>query len=636
MTRKLISALLLSSVIAPQCALAQAETPVLSSPFGDNMVVQRGANIVFRGTGSTGERFIAAFAGEQSDVTVDQNGHWRAEFSAKPASGPFNFRINDDVAAKNILVGDVFLCSGQSNMEYPIHRALNPQRELDKARDPDIRLLTVPRNTSAAPQNFLADDVTWMTSETNKLKDFSAVCYFYGRSVKEDGVALGLVNSSWGGTRIESWMSADNLTQIGQRQDDLNRLKLFQTDEVAARREFSQVWETWWQKVNADRVSPWINPDHYQWVPLPSFTNWKTWGDAELSEYDGQIWYRASVELEAGELDYGRINLGGIDEMDQVWVNGRWVGGYFNWGGEREYVIPASTLREGRNDIVVNVQSAWDKGGLYGPEDKIALLGEGGSQKQIADWTYRRADRAGLDAPMAPWESVTGITGIHNGMIAPLRGMRFAQGLWYQGESNAGSPEGYGAMLTSMLGGWRDMFGSELEALIIQLPEFGAMNVTPQNSGWAKLRDEQRQVAEDLDHTSLIVTFGAGDAYDIHPPNKQEVARRAALISAQTYALDQGSPLGARKTMRGIEVTLHTPDTKLVAAGSKHVIGFELCRASGCEFAEAHIDGTTLVVDASSQTDWTHVRYNWADTPSGNLWLETGLPIGSFELPIDN
>lgn len=638
-----ITLLLLTSGLSPAVANSHMEVAgtKVHSPFGDNMIVQRDAPITFRGSGEAGSKIKLSFAGLSQSVSINGDGQWTASFPPMGASGPFTLEANDEMLAENIHVGDVLLCSGQSNMEYPIRRALNPDRELGAPRHSDLHLLTIPRDSSASPRTHFPDDVTWVPSDSDALEHFSAVCYFTGRALKEDGVAMGLVNSSWGGTRVESWMSAESLSSAGLRLDDLQRLEEFRQDEQAARRAFAEHWEEAWLAANPGQAAPWDETGSLDWTDVPDLVSWKAYGDEALEAYNGQVWYRTQVTLSGGETDFDRIHLGGIDEMDQVWINGTWVGGYFNWGGERDYAIPDDVLKEGVNEIVLNVASGWDKGGLLGPVEAMKLTASDGGEKALTDWAYAKAARQGLDAPTAPWESVTGITGIHNAMIAPLEDLKFKTVLWYQGESNAGDSDPYDPKLTGLFDGWDAVFGAPQDYVVIQLPEFGAFSFSPSESGWARTRDAQRRVAENRARTSLVMTLGAGDPYDIHPANKQEVARRT--VETIRSSVDGEATLGAlhpkATQMEDGSVRLSfdgpTSVADLAVTDSDQVYGLELCDAEGCAYVSGKFESDAIVLNPDSSKGWTHLRYNWADTPRGNLWLKDRWPVGSFEVEIE-
>ena len=613
----------------------------LDDVFANHMVLQRGMPVKFRGTAPADTSLTIEFAGKIQNVKVNGSQRWEAEFAPISDQGPYQLKINRDVYISDILMGDVFLCSGQSNMEFPIYRALNPDRELGAEYSSDIRLLTIPKDTDVHPQINFKTPQSWEVASADSLQDFSAVCYFTARELKADvNAPIGLIDASWGGTRIESWMSAESLRAIGGRADDLDLLDIYREDPAAGLAAFGEKWDAWWRAQNPSKEPIWSEPLQYKWRPVPNFTSWKTWGLPSLQDYNGQVWFRTEVSLTPEQVQATQINLGSIDELDHVWVNGQRIGSQFNWGGERTYSIPPDLLKVGPNNIVINVFSAWDKGGMFGPAETIKLSTRSDIEVPLPSWYFHKADAPGMDAPLAPWESVTGITGIHNAMIAPLRDIGLKGGLWYQGESNADDAEGYGPYLSGLIEGWQKVVSKGVKTLVIQLPEFGSAAAEPVDSGWAQIREAQRKAAKSSPDVALVVTLGAGDRYDIHPPNKQEVARRAAdAARALFYGKDipdtTREPLSARKVAEDILVELSGSQNKLIAWSSNTVIGFELCNAMNCQFSTAKIDGNRLILPNPEGFDPIRVRYNWADVPYGNLADESGRPVGPFEVTIN-
>lgn len=618
----------------------ETEVIKIDDVFGDHMVLQRDKPIKFRGAGPSNSELKLEFAGEVQKVTIDESQRWELSFPPVSEPGPFELKINNEVKISDILMGDVFLCSGQSNMEFPIYRALNPDRELGSEHDSDIRLLTIPKDTHIRPQNNFQTPQNWEIASADTLHDFSAVCYFTARDLKADvNAPIGLIDASWGGTRIESWMSAESLRATGSRADDLDLLDIYREDSAAGLAAFGEKWNAWWRAQNPSKEPVWSEPLQYKWRPVPNFTSWKTWGRPSLQDYNGQVWFRTKVVLTPEQVQATQINLGSIDELDHVWINGQRIGSQFNWGGERRYPIPPNLLKVGPNNIVVNVFSAWDKGGMFGPAETVTLTSLSGAEVPLPNWYFHKADAPGMDAPLAPWESVTGITGIHNAMIAPLRDIGLKGGLWYQGESNADDAEGYGRYLIGLIEGWHKVVSHGVKTLVIQLPEFGSAATEPIDSGWAQIREAQRKVATSSPDVALVVTLGAGDRYDIHPPNKQEVARRTAnaartLFYGKDIPNPNREPLTAKKVAGEIVVEFSGKKNKLIAWSSNTVIGFELCNATSCQFSTAKIDGSRLILPNPEGFDPTRVRYNWADVPFGNLADESGRPVGPFEMEI--
>lgn len=614
----------------------------LDNAFGSHMVLQRGAPVTLRGHGPAGAHIEVGFGAGPAPATVNvtagDDGRWQAVFEPPSGEAPLTVSLNGQTAAQDVLMGDVFLCSGQSNMEFNVSRANNAGREYDPD-DESIRLFKAPKTPKPAPQIEFSGDPQWQLASAETVPDFSAVCYFTAKELQAfTDAPIGLIGASWGGSQIEAWMSIDELAKTGRFGPQLDLLAAYAKDENAGAGLFAQQWEGWWQADNPDAAPVWSAPDAYDWKPLPTaLQDWKAWGVDGLENYNGQLWYQTTFDLGDVSGD-GALSLASIDEKDAVWINGQFVGGMFGWGEYRTYSVPAPFLKEGQNSLVINVQSAWDRGGLMGPE-KDMYLEMGGAAVPLSSWHYMKPERAGLDAPSAPWESIRGYSSLHNGMVAPLRGVRFTGALWYQGESNAGRSETYGAELEALVDGWAETSGADVPTVIIQLPEFGGVAGAPVNSGWANLRDHQRRAAA-RDDIAYVVTLGAGDMYDIHPPNKQEVARRARDIAGQLFygqgdASWQREPVSARLENGAVRVTFSAPGRALQSLSADAVSGFELCDNSRCRYAVGQIDGASVTLSVPADMTPERVRYNWADSPMGNLADVSGRPVGSFQMATD-
>ena len=632
------------SLVTISCSVDEPDPPIrqsvsLDSIFSDAMVIQRDKPIQFRGKANQKRALSFEFGGHQKTVQPDENGRWRISFPALPAGGPYNLVIEGTEVLSDILIGDVFLCSGQSNMEYPVYRALNPDRELSANHRENIRLITIPKATALNPEYNFDGNEKWVPANADTLRDFSAICYFTARSIDLDAaIPIGLIDASWGGTRIESWMSLESLNKTGLRNSDTELLETYKSNKSVGLKVFGDMWDSWWREQNPGKAEVWLKPEVYDWTDVPNFKSWTDWGLAEFENYNGQVWFKTDITLTEIQTNATHIELGSIDELDHVWINGKRVGTQFNWGGSRRYPTPATLLKPGLNSVVVNVASSWDNGGMIGPADAIKLTNDHDINVPLNNWVYKKASQAGLNAPIAPWESVSGITGIGNAMLGPLRDLNIAGGFWYQGESNAGDQYSYELLLNGLLQDWKTNFGDDTKMVVIQLPEFGSTNAAPTDSGWAKVREAQRQVALNSDDAALVVTLGAGDPFDIHPSNKQEVARRAADVAESLfYGImnpdTNRDPIKAERSLHGITVTL-SGDQALKTISSDYVIGLELCDVTLCQFALGKIESNTLVLSPPQGFTPRKVRYNWSDVPFGNLFDASDRPVGPFEIAI--
>ncbi|HEX6259301.1 MAG TPA: beta galactosidase jelly roll domain-containing protein, partial [Woeseiaceae bacterium] len=381
------------------------------------------------------------------------------------------------------------------------------------------------------------------------------------------------------------------------------------------------------------------------WLTAPAMRDWKTFGDPAVANHDGMVWYRISFELSQDQaLQDALLELGGIDEVDVTWINGRFIGSRFGWGSERTYEVPSGVLQPGRNFLAVNVLSTWDSGGMLGPEDSVRLqFADGDSRPLTEGWEYRQVPLEFGLPPRAPWESIGGLTGLFNAMIAPLQGLRLTGALWYQGETNAGDPAPYAGLLTALIEDWRRRFGGSLKFLVVQLPNFGARPSGPSESGWAAIRDAQRRVARADADTGLIVTVDAGDNFDLHPANKQVVARRAAEVASTMIFGERGivdglSPSRAVRRNEEIVIDFDLAGDSLRVVGDDRPIAFEVCTNDqpSCRYAEARLQDNRIYLAGVGLQDATRVRHCWADAPICNLYGASGLPVGSFEIAIES
>lgn len=616
-----------------------------SGLFGEHMVLQRDAPISLWGSASPGERLTVAFAGHSREAAADGTGRWQVLLPAMPAGGPHRLRLRSggDVVQeiRDVLVGDLWLCSGQSNMEFPVSRASNGSHGPESAV-PEVRLATIRHDSAVTPRTEFRTLPDWRVADREAVQDFSAVCWFFAQALHEaHGVPLGLVHASWGGSRIEAWLDDGALREVGGFGDRLGLLDAYADDREVGSERFATVWTDWWRSVSAGEPDPWRAGDAQEWRPVPgALRDWKAWGEPSLAAHNGMVWFRQSFELDDRQAKADAVlSLGGVDEVDLTWVNGTFIGTQFGWGTERRYAVPSALLRPGSNTVTVNVLSTWGSGGLVGPGERMALeLADGGTVALGDGWHYRRVPPETGSPPSAPWQSINGLTGLSNAMIAPLGELPMTGALWYQGESNAGDAASYERLLAALAADWRGRFGESLAFVIVQLPNFGAPPTEPVDSGWAQLRDAQRRVAEADPRAGLVVTVDTGDDRDLHPPNKAIVGRRAAdvagvLAYGATGIVDGIGPLRAFRQGDRVALEFSPADETLVVAGDDTPVAFELCEETGCAYADAALEGNRVLL--SGATGAERVRHCWADAPVCNLYGASGLPVSSFEIPIE-
>jgi sialate O-acetylesterase len=633
-------------------AAAQDAPRLLHPMFQDHGVLQRDRPIAIWGDAPAGERIEVTLGTRKALVRVNADGHWRADLPAMRAGGPYTLtattRSGESQRAEDVMIGDVWLCSGQSNMEFPVSRALGASGEIDKANDPDLRLMTIEKKTSLNPERHFPAPVQWQRTTPETVREFSAACYFMARDLRaSQKVPMGLIDASWGGTAIDAWRPETALAKDPTAQADLALLRTYRTDPAAASRQFGARWMDWYRAKSGDAAGaePWQANAPGAWRALPSFDPWERWGVAELAQYNGMLWYRTEVALTAEQAAKGAtLALGPADDMDASFVNGVPVGVTYAWGVPRLYALAPGTLKPGKNRIAVGVLDTWAEGGLLGTPDQRAIRFADGSSVPLpgpADWQWRRAPAGVGDPPHAPWEAIAGFSGIYNAMVAPIGPYGLRGAAWYQGEANAGAPDGYAEKLASMMAAWRGQFGkADLPFLIAQLSSWGPRVPKPVESGFSQIRDEQRQAVAADPNAALAVTIDLGDVVDIHPANKADVGHRLARgAEALTYGgkapLSGPWPVEARLEGKVIRIRFTGVDKGLVALSAAQPIGFELCGTApgSCRFAIAALDGNDVLL-ASGTEPADRVRFCWGDSPICNLTDGSGLPATPFELAI--
>jgi sialate O-acetylesterase len=634
--------------LAAPPALADAAPPphLLHEMFQDHAVLQRDRPIPVWGESTAGDRITLSLGAAKFDTRADAAGHWHAALPALPAGGPFTLTVHAQSGRSqsitDVLVGDVYLCSGQSNMELAMTRSLDAAGEIAAATSDTVRLMSVAHVSSAAPLAHFQRPVAWSSVSPDTIREFSAVCYYFARELQKSvPVPLGLIHSSWGGSRIEPWMSHAALRAVGGFDARLDLLRLYARDPKLGNDRFGELWEQWWH----DRAhsTPW-KESGAAWHAAPEpMRDWKTWGVAELKNHDGMVWFQRGVMLTAQQAAAAAtLNLGAIDEVDETWVNGRPIGNSFGYPSERSYTVPPGALHAGENSIVVNVLSTWGAAGMYGPPDHMRLQFADGSAAALGgQWRYQFVPESLGIPPRAPWDPLGGISSIHNAMIAPLLPYGLKGVLWYQGESNAADAAQYQALLSALMHDWRREFGAELPFLIVELPNFGKPSIAPAASEWANLREAQRRAVLGDAHAALAVIIDVGEADELHPPDKQAVGRRLAraarhLIYGDTLSASGPVPRSAMRSGDRIEVRFDGIDGALVTYSAARAVGFELCGAeqNSCRFVDSIVQPDRVSLDASAVEGATRVRFCWGDAPLCNLYDRSGLPAGPFEIDI--
>ena len=634
---------------------------LLHSTFQNHAVLQREAPIPVWGT-TTPDAEVSvtlsrdAISGPSPLTTplhvttrARSDGKWKVTLPALPAGGPYTLEAASaglHQAVRDILIGDVFLCSGQSNMEYPTRLASDYDQDVVNADNTRIRLFHIERFRSVVPRNTFGAGARWEVTSPASVREFSAVCYFFGRDLQPIlRVPIGLIESAWGGSFIQAWISEPRLRRLGGYDRYLDLLPVYGHSPEQARLEWDRIAADWWRAHDPASAAdpPWYAPgyDDVGWTGVVPNGSWREWGMPELQTFDGIVWLRKSFNLTPCEAGGSAVlSLGAMDQSDITWVNGVQVGASEGYDVQRVYHVPPGVLHAGRNLLAIGVLGG---AGPLIPGKRMTLqLADGTTLPFSGSWRFKRS--APLSAtghvPDVPWLNQFGLSVLHDGMIAPLGATRVRGILWYQGESNADQAPEYAKLLPALISDWRQQFGQSTPVLIVQLPGFGAYQPQPQPSDWAQLREVERRVAASTPHAGLAVTIDVGSPRFLHPTDKQDVGERLAmlarnLIYGQSVNGVSPSPVAAWRARGAVRVRFDGHGTGLQTMESNRPIGFQLCdRAGRCVFVDAIQQGTDVVLDASRTPHAVAVRYCWADSPICNVYGGKGLPAMPFELPI--
>lgn len=629
-----------SALGAAFAAAALAQTPDAtfrpSRLFGDHMVLPAARKVPCWGRGEPGaEVVVAASWGETATARVDAGGRWRCELTTAARGGPHTLTLRCGAAERScddVLLGDVWLGSGQSNMEMPVARidgwggVRDWQQEVAAADLPQLRWFTVQKATAARA----LDDVEgeWVVCSPATAGSMSATAFFFGRELLRAGEGpLGVVVSCWGGTVAEAWTSPAGLAAFPEFQPDLRGLQ----DEAgeAARGEAVLAF---WRAVDAARVGEAVP------VTVP-----ERWSRGELAGFDGVATYSRTVELPAAFVGQELwLELGAIDDMDTVTWNGARIGGMQDdgaWSTPRRYRIAAAPAATAVARVSVQVVDTGGEGGFAAaPGEVLVRLAADPAQVVPLAGTWQRARGPALPE-LPPWprqdRGPNRPSVLYQAMIAPLLPFPFTGVIWYQGESNRERPEQYARLLPALVQDWRRGFGRPLPFYAVQIAPFAYRDGDPDDV--ARLRLAQAAMLG-LDHTGLAVTLDVGDNEDIHPAAKQPVGERLARLALARHYGKQvacDGPLLGGITTRGAEVRLHftmaTGGLVLEHGGA----GFELAGADGhFVAATARLDGDLVVVHADAVAAPRVVRYAWGAAPPWSLRNGAGLPAPPFERAI--
>lgn len=608
--------------------------------FTDNMMLQRDMPIKIWGWGNRYETVTVSIHDQKVNTRCKKDGTWEIILSPIPYGGPYSLTVQgkeNSIKIENILIGDIWLCSGQSNMEWTVEQSANSKQEVQNANYPEIRALKVPKSIKNSPQdNFNAQ---WEICSPSTVGAFSGIAYYYARALyKEVQIPIGIINASWGGTDIETWISDEAFTALPsnvQKQYNMevvNNLEEYIRQNKGQKQAFLDAMEND-PGINNQWFIPGFNTVAWEEMKVPG-----EWGTTPLSLIDGHVWFKYDLNLTCTEA--GRpatLSLGTIDDADITWVNGTKVGNASGWDTPRIYSIPPGILKEGSNNITVRVTDNGGSGGMWGQEADIYLEIDNTRHSLAGNWKYQmsvaNADYHVLDITPNMVHS-----SLYNTMIHPLTPFRIKGVIWYQGENNVGAGYDYRTLFQTQIKDWRTRWGYELPFYWVQLANLYPEDTTPVESSWAELRESQAMTLE-LPHTGQATIYDIGDAYSIHPTNKQEVGRRLSLIALhKDYGRD--SLVYSGPTFQNVSFKENTAVITMNTYGSQLTIhnkygyleGFSIAGEDRkFVWAKAFIDANgKIIVYNENIAEPVAVRYAWSNNPAANLFNAQGLPAIPF------
>lgn len=614
----------------------------LSKLFGDSMVLQRDRPVPVWGWAGPNEKITVQFNKQQKKAVAGPDGRWQVRLDPEAAGGPYELKVTGSSAVqlRGILMGDVWICSGQSNMNFRVNRVTGSQQEIANANYPMIRHFQVNNTIAGEPLDDLAQQGSWKAATPGNTGEFTAVGYFFGRELYQNlKVPIGLIHTSWGGTDIETWISRE-----GFAKDE----KLSQAVKAAPELKTQAVHDRW-NRAITDRIKL-IQPGFPEDVKTQEWKNsnfndakWPLmklpgyWERQQLTNFDGTVWFRKTVSLDAGLAGKeATLELGYIDETDETYINGIKVGSTENNANKKRlYKIPSGVLQAGNNIIAVRVTDQRSNGGFTGDSADMKLVAGGVSTSLAGDWPFQvEALIPGSSAGPNSYPSL-----LYNGMIHPLIPFAIKGAIWYQGENNTGRSYQYRTAFPMLINDWRKQWHQgDFPFYFVQLASFKANGGnSAAGSSWAELREAQTLTLA-VPNTGMAVTTDIGETNDIHPRNKQDVGKRLAAVALHdTYQknIAYSGPVYQSMKAEGSLVTLNfrAADKGLVTKdGSSTVQGFEIAGADQ-KFYPAHatIKNNQVVLTAPEVSLPVAVRYAWADDAgTANLFNKEGFPAVPF------
>lgn len=631
-------------LIAVSIAIISTVSAQLKLPafFSDSMVLQQNTHAPVWGWASAGEKVVVS--GSWSNKTVnaiaDNKGRWMVKLPTPKAGGPYNVTIkaNEIKTLQGVLIGEVWICSGQSNMEMPVQGwngapINNSSAEIASANYPSIRFFTVDKKVAFAPEQDVKG--AWSSCSPVSAASFSATAYFFGRELYNNlHVPIGLIHTSWGGTIAEAWTSEASLRTMGDFDKGIDKINQMATNlkEMMVKDSLNAIT---WKKALAENNNDYANDAadaSWHTMQLPTL-----WESAGLPDVDGIVWFKRSVDIpQAWAGKSLKLSLGPIDDNDVTFLNGSVVDSTMQDGmymKERNYTIPANLVKAGKNMLAVKVIDNAGGGGIYGKKNQLKLYAEGSSDtiNLSGEWLYKVA---AIKPSVGTGNNPNQPTVLYNGMIAPLVPFAIKGAIWYQGEANVGRADQYTKLFPLMISDWRKQWKQgDFSFYFAQIAPF---NYGGDSTLAAALRDAQRRTITASPNTGMAVTMDIGETSNIHPANKQDVGKRLSLWALnKTYGdknVIYSGPLYKSFEVKGNKLIVSFTSTDGgLTSNNKPLKDFELQDADGSwKPATATIEADKIVVTNDAVSKPIGVRYAYYAYADGTLFNGKGLPASSF------
>lgn len=646
-----VAALLLAATLWSGPALAG--TPRFSNLFSDHAVLQRGEPVRLGGRADPATALTVEIGDQRMTTTSDAEGRWFVMTEPMSAGGPYSLSVSDgrsQTVLNDVMVGEVWFCSGQSNMGFRLENATNAGNEISDSENPFLRFTDIARDAVARPLEAAKGVSGWTLVGPASAGPASAVCYFMAKELQQRfGVTVGFITATWGGTQTQAWIGEAGLRPLKTYDDALQRLAVYAGDPQAGEALQARYSEDWWaaHEPDAKAKAKWaaLGFDDSGWKTIRPTKVWERIGDPEVASFNGAIWYRTAFTLTKAQAEgAAHIALGLIDDSETTFVNGVRIGGAEGRTVRRNYALPKNLLTAGRNVVAIRVLDSGGSGGLYGEnEQRFLTLVNGSTVPLPAEWRYRISAPLDLlgDVPVTPWDATKGTGSLFNGMVAPVTSYTVKGVAWYQGEANIFDPAAFGRLLPTLIDQWRSAFAKpDLPFLVVQLPNYGPVSDQARASKTAEVREHQRRTALSLSHVGLTPIIDIGDRYDIHPGQKTMVGRRLALTARRVAygeeVAQSPSPMGVTRSGDTLIVRFSDAARGLRTYSSDTAIGFEVCDAGRrCRYAAAIAKGDSVTLIGANRPEVRFVRYAWGESPIVNLFNSEDLPVGPFEIGVE-